>query len=514
MASFTSPFTGKIFTSIRSTINHLRYIEKTTGTPYYDLSKQFYDFNNHDSTVCELCGQEKTFRTLSIGYFCENKICVDKRSLSARLSFRGKHKEDYVEYIKNNIEFYRDNIDNKNVIDPFFNKSTLKQNLRTFVSKNIGANNKEIREIFQYKKYCAGCDSYYNDDPFKPIRKNCGKPKCSSFIKNFGETNLINSRNFISKCLDILNNPDADILLKFNKIKKELINVDVHTTKFLVKEFYKETKITLKDKINISVCLNHLIIDPEKIQYVIVNNNIFLSYPNATKEHFIKFFKENKDDLEKTSYFSNCVICSNHMQQTEFFTNNHISRFCSNNCYRISLTRKEEFHPTLIPTEESRKKSSERMKSLILTGKFTPNVTNSWCRSKICVTINGVDIDVRSSWEAVFYLANPHLKYELIRIPYKRPNGKVSNYITDFVDDVKKIVYEIKPNSEKDTEIYAFKVTAAKQWCLDNGYSYVIISDEWFFDYFLTDSYVDDWKDQPSYELIIKRMKQFMKKEK
>ena len=63
-------------------------------------------------------------------------------------------------------------------------------------------------------------------------------------------------------------------------------------------------------------------------------------------------------------------------------------------------------------TEESIKAAKEKLSNTIKNGKFTPNVTNSWCHSKISIGINETQkISVRSSWEALFLLLNKEKIY-------------------------------------------------------------------------------------------------------
>lgn len=127
----------------------------------------------------------------------------------------------------------------------------------------------------------------------------------------------------------------------------------------------------------------------------------------------------------------------------------------------------------------ARKKQSATLKKKILEGTFTPCITNSWTKWDATVNINGHIKKFRSYWEAAFYLLNTNLEFEKIRIPYTY-NNENYNYIVDFVDFINKILYEIKPNSTKDTIVNQIKFAAAKKWADDNGYSFVIISDNWF----------------------------------
>lgn len=148
----------------------------------------------------------------------------------------------------------------------------------------------------------------------------------------------------------------------------------------------------------------------------------------------------------------------------------------------LSESRKGKNNPCHRQTKEtkenSRKKQSETMKLKIKKGEFTPRVTNSWCRSKI--EIHGISF--RSCWEAVFYILNPTLQYEKIRIPYIDEDGNEKIYITDFVDNISKKIYEIKPKSVKIKIRNFLKEKSAIDWCKNNGYDYICISDEYFFE--------------------------------
>ena len=122
---------------------------------------------------------------------------------------------------------------------------------------------------------------------------------------------------------------------------------------------------------------------------------------------------------------------------------------------------------------------SNIMKNKILTGKFTPCVTNTWTKWESYVVFNGNIKKFRSNWEAVFWLLNTDLDYEKIRIPYKILNDD-KIYIVDFSDDINKILYEIKPQSVLNTPKNNAKIKFAKEWCEKNGWRYVIITDEWY----------------------------------
>jgi|APCry1669192010_1035390.scaffolds.fasta_scaffold00505_15 hypothetical protein len=147
----------------------------------------------------------------------------------------------------------------------------------------------------------------------------------------------------------------------------------------------------------------------------------------------------------------------------------------------LSDSRLGGLNPIHKQTPESRtataKKISDSMKKLIVTGKFTPCITNSWCRSRVIIN----NIPFRSSWEAVFYILNDTVQYEKIRIPYVNESGVERIYIVDFLDELNKRLFEIKPKSNRHTPNNMLKEQAAKKWASQNGYSYTIITDEYFY---------------------------------
>jgi hypothetical protein len=129
--------------------------------------------------------------------------------------------------------------------------------------------------------------------------------------------------------------------------------------------------------------------------------------------------------------------------------------------------------------EASRIKISHSMKEKIKNGEFTPPITNSWTRRKAYAINKSIKKNFRSSWEAVFWLSNPNLLFEKTRIPYIF-EGKQRIYITDFTDEEKKVIYEIKPDSLRDTEQNIAKFKALSDWCEKNNYTCEIIGNSWF----------------------------------
>jgi hypothetical protein len=129
-------------------------------------------------------------------------------------------------------------------------------------------------------------------------------------------------------------------------------------------------------------------------------------------------------------------------------------------------------------TKEQRKnaadKASKTMKNKIRTGDFTPNIHNSLTRNQI----NYRNITFRSSWEAAYYYLNPDVEYEKLRLDYVNLKGENKVYITDFIDHNKKYLVEVKPKSHINRCLP--KIISAKEWCSNNGYTFMLISEDYF----------------------------------
>ena len=185
------------------------------------------------------------------------------------------------------------------------------------------------------------------------------------------------------------------------------------------------------------------------------------------KWYFESFFKEN---------ILYCKMCGKFIK----YKFNLLGRqenddvFCNKHCYH----KHQSEHSEEYATPEKNKRQSETMKRKIGLGLFTPEVTNSWANSKIKITVDGCEFKFRSSWEAMFWLLNQDLIYESVRIPYKN-NNRNHNYIVDFEDKENRILYEIKPKSNKKDELNILKFQCAKIWCEVNEYIFKIITEDY-----------------------------------
>lgn len=221
-------------------------------------------------------------------------------------------------------------------------------------------------------------------------------------------------------------------------------------------------------------------------------------------------------------YNTNPLICENpecnetceyvRWPNTKFKTG--YKKYCSTKCLHrhrsIKQTGKNNTCHKI--TKEQRLdmnyRQSQCVKNKILNGEFTPNITNSWAGSRVQLLINNSIQKYRSSWEAFFHLCNNELEYEQLRIKYIYDDNW-HNYITDFVDHKNKVIYEIKPHSNKEKPKNLAKFEYAIKWCKENDYIFEIISNDWFIENYNKMKHLLD--NQEDKLIIEKRLKQFEK---
>lgn len=126
-------------------------------------------------------------------------------------------------------------------------------------------------------------------------------------------------------------------------------------------------------------------------------------------------------------------------------------------------------------TTNQKEYRSSLMKERIKSGEFTPNSNNrnthwdSYYAGK----------KFRSSWEAMYMFWEPASCYEELRIPYIY-NGKEYIYIVDFINHKNAEVIEVKPKSQCKSDKFNAKKHAVENWCKENGYEYVIVTEDYF----------------------------------
>lgn len=123
-------------------------------------------------------------------------------------------------------------------------------------------------------------------------------------------------------------------------------------------------------------------------------------------------------------------------------------------------------------------RSSKKIKEKILAGLYTPKTQNRLTHKRLHSSLTGIK-KYRSSWEVIYHEANPHLLYEIIRIPYIHNNTE-KVYIVDFWDPISNTAIEIKPFSMTETPQNIAKTKALNEWCQVNNATYKIVTEKVF----------------------------------
>lgn len=143
----------------------------------------------------------------------------------------------------------------------------------------------------------------------------------------------------------------------------------------------------------------------------------------------------------------------------------------------INSTHMKEFHTTeagALARAKSAEVNSAHMRRKIANG-YTPPFNNRWTHWNAVIIHNGKTYTFRSSWEACFWLSNPHMEYEIVRIPYVDENSKARTYIADFFDVATNTVYEIKPSSVY--VIQQHKMDAVINYCLAHNITFIWVNE-------------------------------------
>jgi hypothetical protein len=154
---------------------------------------------------------------------------------------------------------------------------------------------------------------------------------------------------------------------------------------------------------------------------------------------------------------------------------------CSENCrQQIASERQRGDRNSALKMSEDqrlsqRKKLSNKAKENIRTGKFTPNTNNYKNQRPIKCVIGGVQTQVRSLWELIYRLNNPHLEYESLRLEYfDSIQNKSRIYITDFYDPKTNTIYEIRPKA------YQHLLRDKQKAVVEQWYIYSIVDEDYF----------------------------------
>lgn len=424
--------TNKTFTSYRGLLNHLRY-------EYETMADAFLCENDKVLELCEFCNiKHKKFKSFKDGFHvhCGDKKCIKKSlKISNQLIADNKIKKRInlpINIVKWLIKCDRQMLLQKNTI---FNGIAIGNiSISQYLSNNF---NKPTKK-------CKFCDSEFIVS-FKNIKKkHCCSQSCIQLFKH-----------------------------GYMKIKNNFTNKELNNKWFYLNTLYGEKKANNMIKAYMS-CPE----DFKKIYNHGGTDKIIIDgwYFMASRKHdeLYKFIKINFDISQYQHLIISCLNCNNIADINKSLIKKRVKQFCSHECYidyKIKNPSKFEY------LESTKLKQSIKLKKNILEGKFTPPTTNSWCKSRIIYKNNAF----RSSWEALFYILynNGDLLFEKLRIPYTI-NDNTRIYIVDFINHNTKTVYEIKPNSEKNSIQNILKEKALQEWCIINDYTYHLITEDYF----------------------------------
>lgn len=503
--------TGRKFTSPQAILNHIRSVY---GMGKEACKKAYMDnFDLSKPPICPICHKnELKFYSFFKGFSrsCSN-LCANKRIGNDRKKL---FKENYDEFVKNNLDWYRNNINKTKIYDIFDNSYTGNRTLAACMAlkiKNKGFRNNDFWFIERNCKFCGKqfkLNILYNNLD----REICNEKTCRS-RKNDNIINVKDIEMYSRVFLKIHNSNDLNHLI-YDFYKQ---NLSKDFIQLLLKTFCKDKEMIKRYECSVYKNNKDLIIYYSKkldlyFPFQKDHKNYLRLYleENYGKESYYEYLKE----FHRDECFRKCISCENYIFVKDLFKSyDNERKFCSQKCYNYALSNKElreKYLPNL-NSEQSRIKQSITIKENIKNNKFTPCVTNSWCKSRINLYFKNKTVYCRSSWDATFQILNEDYEYEKIRIPYINENNKRRIYIVDFVDEKNKILYEIKPKEELNDKNIILKTNAAIEWCKFNKYEFKIIDESYFKKVLSIKNNIEKIKLQENSNLILKRMKQFIK---
>lgn len=435
---------------------------------YYNFknAEDFYlQYYKTEAPKCLYCDNKAKFKSFKEGYFYSCDYNKHKNELSfLSLENKRKNQKIYQEFVKNNLNFY------KNITFPFIDIYDNKEVKSLYRFKIKYGDNAE--KIFLDEQICECCKKKFH---YKKLKNQIFCKDCKNFIKHNPQ---------FSKYYQIISKNIFRYYKKYKRISIEkLIEYSEKYDENTLKDFCIGNAIIINDTLltrkqinyNFSYLRNNIILD-EMLEKCKNCNEEYIKYDfvyDEKEQKMIKIKIGADFSCGKLECYRNCVTFYNHSEETKI-------------------------------------KQSKTMKSKIKNGDFTPQITNSWTHHNNKFVYN--HINFRSSWELLFYLLNYkkyNLKFEKIRIPYYDTlKNKMRIYIADFFDEDNKIVYEIKPSEH--IKFNLDKIIWAKKYCQDNNYKFELITNEYFINNFNLDIY--NYIDKDNINYFKKLFKQFENK--
>lgn len=410
--------------------NYLKKYKINSLEDFYLKSK-----NLKEPPKCLFCEKKAKFKNFKEGYL---KTCSYKNHKNERIKLGLENKENknekFTYYVSQNLEKY------KNIVFPYFEEffnSTITE--KSFKSRITN------KSILEYEENCPYCESIIKSNIFN--KKECRNNLCEKYRNSIFE-DILSFQEF----REMRNYLKDKSLEDIKKIINTYRSLDNKNRKLFLQNnlmFYENKILTRKQQ-------NH---DFSFLKNNIIENDMKNICKSCGKEYvkYDKIIKNNKIEIKQIG--------------AEFSCGNK-------ECYYKSIKFYDR-DPSIL------EKQSINLKEKIKNGEWTPRVTNSWFNRKNSDIYKVDNISFRSSWELYFYIYNKNrnipLEYEKVIIPYfDTKRNKNRNYLVDFMDKKNNILYEIKPNSEKQKEQIKNKEFALKNYCKENNLKFEYISEDWF----------------------------------
>ena len=108
------------------------------------------------------------------------------------------------------------------------------------------------------------------------------------------------------------------------------------------------------------------------------------------------------------------------------------------------------------------------------------------------------------------FVKKKDIKYEDLRISYFDSIKKETrNYVVDFVDWNNRVLFEIKPLSERFSQNVKDKEKFAKEWCIKNNFEFKYISNEWFEKNYNSTIIRNNVRDKETIEKLLRNLRGF-----
>lgn len=345
--------------------------------------------------------------------------------------------------------------------------------------------NLTMEKIYEYEVGLAPTSCIKCDEPtkfisfFKGYGNVCDNRECIKHRVNDNIKNTILTKKSDYQFIKWLADNIDDVMHQYNNSNKVYIsfyNIHIEPKKlriFLSKRIIGNDKLGLIDvDITCKHCEKEIHRSLFKHDFTIFcSTACHIKERNKNKPIIEKVVKSKPHRPVNANNIHKCFYCGEVFNRVVCKSSIYV--FCDRNCYTLAK-RDSNIRDIIQPiTEKTKLKLSQRMKANILDGKFTPRSNNRFTHKTL--RYNG--IFYRSTWELMFHLLEPTIKYEKLRIPYTDVNNNNKIYIVDFISDT--VAYEVKPKSMINGVNELLKYNALVEYAIKNNLIVKIISEDY-----------------------------------